>query len=597
VTRVGLADLLSLTGDAARPDAQRFWLNDDCGVGAQWGRPCEGSVRARLGNFLAAPLDQTGLAPAFERFAPAFQEALASESSSLDDHVGTLDTLLQHPVAVAEAVAGDVERPAELLADLNGLLYHPGTVETRGLEDSLRSLGSWLSGGTVPEGVPLSSDAVSGLASYLASDADELAGVPDRSPGDGGTFDYEGRLERFHGRPADPTGDAGPDPGDDPLPGSTAHTLVERVLPACLGDDLGRSFRNGVLESLRRGLLQASYTGVYGSVPNSAAGGTAEAETTLVAQAEVVRDELAERTARSQALDAGEDADTVEAQVGRLEALLGDEFVVLPRFAPANPAELNQTFGASETLLEEEPYGVDTWLQRAARIRDRPAEFREQLTYADVFDLAVDDGGDVELRRSLTVGQLPHGLEGGAADADWVGLDGVTPDGGELSMASLFVTEPEDAAAPVSKTPGDPAMAGLLVDEWVQKVPEADQTLGVGFRYDDPDARAPQSVVLAVPPAWRAGSDGSPEASAPVSWSSESLLSTLEETASLFRARSVDLDGLADPEGTGIGHVLPATCLAYNVGTEPPDADEVSLPDAPTVLLDAFRWSEGGPDV
>ena len=48
----------------------------------------------------------------------------------------------------------------------------------------------------------------------------------------------------------------------------------------------------------------------------------------------------------------------------------------------------------------------------------------------------------------------------------------------------------------------DPAepMAGLLVDEWVEVVPASSETTGIAFQHDPPESRAPQALLLAVPP-------------------------------------------------------------------------------------------------
>ena len=41
---------------------------------------------------------------------------------------------------------------------------------------------------------------------------------------------------------------------------------------------------------------------------------------------------------------------------------------------------------------------------------------------------------------------------------------------------------------------------GLLVDEWVEIVPNTRETTALAFQFDMPDACAPQSVLIAVPP-------------------------------------------------------------------------------------------------
>ena len=43
-------------------------------------------------------------------------------------------------------------------------------------------------------------------------------------------------------------------------------------------------------------------------------------------------------------------------------------------------------------------------------------------------------------------------------------------------------------------------LAGLLIDEWVEIIPNAKETTGVAFQFNPPDSFAPQSILLAVPP-------------------------------------------------------------------------------------------------
>jgi hypothetical protein len=344
--------------------------------------------------------------------------------------------------------------------------------------------------------------------------------------------------------------------------------------------------------------MRASYLGVYGSTPQSAAGGSPADVTDLLEQATAVLEELHARDATAGGLDTGQ---TVSEQVERIEALLGDTVTVLPPFAPTNPGELSAALMSSDELVADR-YDVDTWLLRNARLREHPRAFRQMRSYADHFDVTAtsadrttpsEDTGAREsvLTRSLTVGQLPVR---DPAEHPWVGSDGVTPRGDELSLVGRVVTNaltPTDGEpVPVATTPGTPPVAGLFVDGWVERVPDKTRTIGVGFEYDEPDVRPPQSILLAVPPAWTAPDrtgwldEWTPTASQ--RWTRETLRTTLDETRDLVKMRGVDLDALDD-----VGHVLPALTLAYNENTAVwEDEDTVYLPDAPSVDLDRFPW-------
>ncbi len=113
----------------------------------------------------------------------------------------------------------------------------------------------------------------------------------------------------------------------------------------------------------------------------------------------------------------------------------------------------------------------------------------------------------------------------------------------------------QSAAAPAAGAP----LAGLVVDEWTEVIPERTQLTGVTFHVDQPAARAPQTILLAVSPN---------EARV---WSLATLEATVLETLDLARLRLVDAEALAAPTVPAppgapavprLGHYLPAIYLA-----------------------------------
>src|SRR5262249_13377139 len=105
------------------------------------------------------------------------------------------------------------------------------------------------------------------------------------------------------------------------------------------------------------------------------------------------------------------------------------------------------------------------------------------------------------------------------------------------------------------------------VDDWVEVLPAAQQITGLSFHYDDPIARAPQAILLAVRP------DDFPE------WTYETVEGSVLEALNLARLRAVDPDALG-----ALGHYLPELYFASNAGGPQPDAVSVdfniSLPTA-----------------
>ena len=152
--------------------------------------------------------------------------------------------------------------------------------------------------------------------------------------------------------------------------------------------------------------------------------------------------------------------------MSRLRTAFGEAFVILPRFTAPNAAELGQALAASEQLQAGDPSASVTWFQRTAWVRDGVGRLNQALSYAE----ALGTGERLE----LTIAQLPY-----AADDRWVGLpleDGQTVPGGRLSLA-VQSTAAIDVHQP---------LAGVLVDEWLEVVPNATEITGLSRSTTNP---------------------------------------------------------------------------------------------------------------
>jgi hypothetical protein len=188
-----------------------------------------------------------------------------------------------------------------------------------------------------------------------------------------------------------------------------------------------------------------------------------------------------------------------------------------------------------------DPLAAATWLERAAHVREGVARIDGALLYAETL-------GSPE-RLSLHVAQLPH-----RPGDRWAALP-ATPEhpieGGRLSLVVQAETVPFSA---------DGLVAGLVVDEWTEVVPAATQVTGLSFHFDQPNSRAPQAILLAVPPT----EEGV--------WKLETLEAVVSETLDLAELRLADPDALARAGSAaampGAGHYLPAIYLASSPADE-----------------------------
>jgi hypothetical protein len=293
-------------------------------------------------------------------------------------------------------------------------------------------------------------------------------------------------------------------------------------------------------ETLGRHLLAASAAGVPGAVP---AGAGREA---LAVQVEAVRAAGSATLASLQAAEAGIDRAAagptaeVEHDLSRMRAVFGEAFPVAPVFRAANRGALRASLADANALLDGDSLAPATWLARQALVR--PAAGRLSAVLSGAEALARSDGVGAD---HLQVAQLPH-----RSGDRWLALSGDRPAG---SLALVVHT-------PDGLRPGR-RMAALVVDAWQEVVPDDTETTGVSFHFDAPGARAPQTLLLAVPPS-----------STFTSWSVETLADTVLEALALARLRAVESDRVA-----ALPRFLPAIYLAYNQEGVTPSFDVQQL--------------------
>ena len=92
-------------------------------------------------------------------------------------------------------------------------------------------------------------------------------------------------------------------------------------------------------------------------------------------------------------------------------------------------------------------------------------------------------------------------------------------------------------------------LAGMMCDEWPEFVPDPYQTAAIGFHYDAPGARPPQSILLALPPRVNQAH-----------WTFDDVLDVLHEAWDLARLRAVRPKDL----GAGLGLLLPGNYLPHD---------------------------------
>lgn len=284
---------------------------------------------------------------------------------------------------------------------------------------------------------------------------------------------------------------------------------------------------------IQTALVQASYLGVSGAIPSS----VDETGAVLAGRSDAVGKELNRRRleAESMTLPAARPSEALTV----IRAVLGKDFTALPIFSPPDNANLQSAFSDSAGLLGSDMDAPSRWLQQLTHVRPPISRLDSALTATQLLNGAA--------RPPLTVGQLPF-----QAGSSWIGigLASPAPPPGCLSMVAVAVGDYSHSTT----------YAGMLVDEWPERIPSAGVTAGLAFHYEEPQARAPQVLLLAVCP------DDRPL------WDEEAMLAILNETLDLAKIRTVDLDSIQE-----VGQILPGLYFPFNDQKETISADMLDI--------------------
>ena len=262
--------------------------------------------------------------------------------------------------------------------------------------------------------------------------------------------------------------------------------------------------------------------------------------------ASLVKEDLTKRIANAGALltqhDSASAPDKVKLLQQAAKLFFGEDFQLIPRFTlPAAAADElanawnRSTSGAlTKFLRDPKPGGVgrdfplDDWLHGVARVRDKMKQWETVLLLDEAFPGPQPP--------ELIPLQLPYG-----ADEPWLALE-IPPDYKIDSDRLLYTAHFAD---PFDKTK---PLCGLLVDEWTEVIPGTEETTGIAFHFDRPNAEPPQVWLVALP----AVQDGV--------WSWEDLLGAVDHALDAAKLRAVEP---AHVDTTAYSWFLPATASAY----------------------------------
>jgi hypothetical protein len=212
--------------------------------------------------------------------------------------------------------------------------------------------------------------------------------------------------------------------------------------------------------------------------------------------------------------------------------IFGNAFTVLPQFTPPSLTTIQAAFAQSASLVSSDPKAPARWFRQLTHVRPAIARLDLAISSAQALTNAI------VYPPALTLGQLPPPA---ALPDSWLGLPINTanpPAKGRVAWASLAQGNATTQSS----------YAGLMIDEWLERIPSTQEDASLAFHFDEPSARAPQAALLAVCPDARE------------TWDDDILQAILIETLELAKIRTVDLASVEQ-----VGQILPALYFALNL--------------------------------
>ena len=318
--------------------------------------------------------------------------------------------------------------------------------------------------------------------------------------------------------------------------------------PAEIGE---ANYSSSEINGLRSLLLNCTAFGLTGSLPDSAIETTAKIGQTIAKQAVAIMKVMAEKITKAESLlNYGEDLSDkskIERLTEAAKTLFGSSFIIIPHFTLRNRKNISEVLSLDENdglLRNAEEFAMDGWVEGIAKVRTKINKLEMVNTMAEMFDVEFPD---------YTPVQLPFDTietENGEMMNDfWLGMEYPSDYEPESDKLSLIILNEKNLNTEVDKA----KCCGLLVDEWIEIIPEREATTGIAFNYDQPDAEPPQSMLLAVPPVETG------------KWKWDDLVYTILDTMDLYKARMVEPEHIDKSIFT---QVLPAVMGEFPVANK-----------------------------
>jgi hypothetical protein len=228
-----------------------------------------------------------------------------------------------------------------------------------------------------------------------------------------------------------------------------------------------------------------------------------------------------------------------------IKALLGEDFMVLPKYSFNNPLEIQASASSADQLLayakkpSDPGLGDDSGLNMTfpvAEFLHSSSLVRPKMHTLEMVRLLHQNFNDLELEAQPM--QIPFKVKD-----SWLAV--------EFPKKTEIL---QDTIAYVQYTPQgfDPnaVQCGILLDEWTETIPNPEEVTGITFNYNQPNSTPPQAILLAVTP----NETGN--------WTWENLTNTILNTFERAKQRAVEPDDI--DKMASLTTLLPATMAEFS---------------------------------
>jgi hypothetical protein len=311
------------------------------------------------------------------------------------------------------------------------------------------------------------------------------------------------------------------------------------------------SLSAAAITSLLDFLHQAALYGIKVSYPRQVNADLLQERTDLLRAAAVLWKSMDQKiTLATKKLEQASTETELNKQINRLteaaKAILGDDFVVFPLFAYSNPEDIAKTFqDKGDQLLKyinqlhgtTNELAMETWIESVSRVRPHMSRLEQIRMISEAQQ-------DVETLFQAV--QVPFKEKNSWLAVEFPAVDETTGERLDILDDTIALAIHGEQAGKVNEP-----QSALLIDEWTESIPNDKEITGISFNYDQPNATAPNALLLAVEPT---GAER---------WNWDVLMGILQNTLERAKTRAVEPAQLM--EDPALDTLLPMTVANFDL--------------------------------